>query len=404
MPIELAAQPRPARRPRVAIAEALADGTRRAAPPSTTATAAIPFEAIDALKRRRLLRRPDPRRARRARRRLGPRPGRGVEPPGPRRRIGRDRREHAPGRGAQHRAPPPGRGRRRATSAAPARSPRRWSRSPARASCWPPRSASAARTSPGRPRSRPAPSPAGGSTAARCSARCRPPPRTCTSPSPTPTATAASATPTRWCPPDAPGVDRPRRLGRARDARVGQQLGLVRGRRAARVRRPRRLPGRRPGPLHGAQPGGRAVPRRGLARASPSRADAVARRGRRRARSTATRARACRSPTTRSTSPPPGASLSRAATLIDEHRRGQPGVRRRAEELSRLFAEAQAAKAFVNEAAARIVDRALALSGGAGYLNGSPLARAYRDVRAGGVHAPARRQPPLRLPRASGPR
>ena len=42
-----------------------------------------------------------------------------------------------------------------------------------------------------------------------------------------------------------------------------------------------------------------------------------------------------------------------------------------------------AAKAFVNEAAGRAVDRALALSGGAGYLNGSPLARAYRDVKAG---------------------
>jgi alkylation response protein AidB-like acyl-CoA dehydrogenase len=70
------------------------------------------------------------------------------------------------------------------------------------------------------------------------------------------------------------------------------------------------------------------------------------------------------------------AFLSRAAVLIDDSHGS-------AEELEALFAEAQAAKAFVNEAAARIVDRALALSGGAGYLNGSPLARAYRDVKAG---------------------
>ena len=57
-------------------------------------------------------------------------------------------------------------------------------------------------------------------------------------------------------------------------------------------------------------------------------------------------------------------------------------------DLIAVFAEAQAAKTFVNETATRIVDRALALSGGAGYLNGSPLARAYRDVRAGAFMHP----------------
>jgi len=72
------------------------------------------------------------------------------------------------------------------------------------------------------------------------------------------------------------------------------------------------------------------------------------------------------------------ATLSRAGALIDAH---DPMAG--ADELEGLFAEAQAAKAFVNEAAARVVDRALALSGGAGYVNGSPLARAYRDVKAG---------------------
>jgi alkylation response protein AidB-like acyl-CoA dehydrogenase len=72
------------------------------------------------------------------------------------------------------------------------------------------------------------------------------------------------------------------------------------------------------------------------------------------------------------------ATLSRAASLVDEDEG----------ELVALFAETQSAKAFVNEAAARIVDRALALSGGAGYLNGHPLARAYRDVRAGSFMHP----------------
>ena len=72
------------------------------------------------------------------------------------------------------------------------------------------------------------------------------------------------------------------------------------------------------------------------------------------------------------------ATLARAATLVDD---GDG-------ELVALFAHAQAAKTFVNEAAARIVDRTLALSGGAGYLNGHPLARAYRDVRAGSFMQP----------------
>jgi alkylation response protein AidB-like acyl-CoA dehydrogenase len=72
------------------------------------------------------------------------------------------------------------------------------------------------------------------------------------------------------------------------------------------------------------------------------------------------------------------ATLSRASTLVDESEG----------DLTVLFAETQAAKAFVNEAAARIVDRSLALSGGAGYLNGHPLARAYRDVRAGSFMHP----------------
>ena len=76
------------------------------------------------------------------------------------------------------------------------------------------------------------------------------------------------------------------------------------------------------------------------------------------------------------------AVFSRVAALIDEHHERNPTSRGTAPELTQLFAEAQSAKLFIGEAAVRVVDRALALSGGAGYLNGSPLARAYRDVRA----------------------
>ena len=82
------------------------------------------------------------------------------------------------------------------------------------------------------------------------------------------------------------------------------------------------------------------------------------------------------------------AALSRAATLIDDHRAAHPASDGTPDELEAVFAEAQAAKAFVGEAAARVVERALALSGGAGYVNGSPLARAYRDVKAGSFMHP----------------
>lgn len=82
------------------------------------------------------------------------------------------------------------------------------------------------------------------------------------------------------------------------------------------------------------------------------------------------------------------AALARAGTLIDDHYAAHPADDGGPDRLTALFAEAQAAKVFVTEAAVRVVDRALALSGGAGYRSGHPLARAYRDVRAGSFMHP----------------
>lgn len=52
-------------------------------------------------------------------------------------------------------------------------------------------------------------------------------------------------------------------------------------------------------------------------------------------------------------------------------------------EAHELLAEFQAAKLASNAACATAVDKAMQLSGGAGYMNGNPLGRHYRDVRAG---------------------
>jgi alkylation response protein AidB-like acyl-CoA dehydrogenase len=81
-------------------------------------------------------------------------------------------------------------------------------------------------------------------------------------------------------------------------------------------------------------------------------------------------------------------AFARAASLIDDHYAANPTDEGTPAELIALFTEAQATKTLLNETATRIVDRALALYGGAGYLNGSILARAYRDVRAGAYMHP----------------
>jgi alkylation response protein AidB-like acyl-CoA dehydrogenase len=82
------------------------------------------------------------------------------------------------------------------------------------------------------------------------------------------------------------------------------------------------------------------------------------------------------------------AALARGAALIDEHEAAHPTDHGSDEQLTALFSEAQAVKTFVNEAAARLVDRALTLVGGTGFRNAHPIARAYRDVRAGAFMNP----------------
>jgi alkylation response protein AidB-like acyl-CoA dehydrogenase len=82
------------------------------------------------------------------------------------------------------------------------------------------------------------------------------------------------------------------------------------------------------------------------------------------------------------------AILGRALVLIDEHYASHPAGYGSLEEAQALFAEVQAAKAFVNQAAVRIVDRAMTIVGGGAFMNAHPMSRLYRDARAGGFMQP----------------
>jgi alkylation response protein AidB-like acyl-CoA dehydrogenase len=77
------------------------------------------------------------------------------------------------------------------------------------------------------------------------------------------------------------------------------------------------------------------------------------------------------------------AMLARTATAADAFFRQHPAGTVPLRELHALMKDFQCTKWFVNHKAIEIVNRALTASGGAGYLNASPLARLYRDVRAG---------------------
>ena len=83
------------------------------------------------------------------------------------------------------------------------------------------------------------------------------------------------------------------------------------------------------------------------------------------------------------------ATLARAATAVDVHFRRALRLEGRTVEASAdVFADVQAAKALIDQVGPRVVDRALELSGGAGYLTRSPLSQACRDVRAGAFMHP----------------
>jgi alkylation response protein AidB-like acyl-CoA dehydrogenase len=77
------------------------------------------------------------------------------------------------------------------------------------------------------------------------------------------------------------------------------------------------------------------------------------------------------------------AHLAWMGTHVDRVLVDRPVTSVSMEDLHELMAVGQASKLVLQRTAIDVVDKAMQLSGGAGYLNSSPLARWYRDVRAG---------------------
>jgi alkylation response protein AidB-like acyl-CoA dehydrogenase len=82
------------------------------------------------------------------------------------------------------------------------------------------------------------------------------------------------------------------------------------------------------------------------------------------------------------------AIFGRALQLLDRYYADHPCDRGAIDEANAIFSEVQQAKAFVNQAALRVVDRAMTMAGGSAYTASHPLSRLYRDARAGAFMHP----------------
>ena len=82
------------------------------------------------------------------------------------------------------------------------------------------------------------------------------------------------------------------------------------------------------------------------------------------------------------------AIFGRSLELVDAYFEAHLLERGTLDEARLVFAEVQRAKSFVNAAAPRIVDRSMTMVGGSAYASAHPLARHYRDARAGAFMHP----------------